>query len=93
MKKEKNLIKIRKAFLAEFDYRFNRRYWQNIAFDRLLYACIYAEPAHYLSKVPNQKLSTLDKIVFLCIAYFVRKLGRINDNAYFINFVKYHVII
>jgi len=34
------------------------------------------------------KLSALDKIVFLCIACFVRKLGRINPNAYFIDFVK-----
>jgi len=39
------------------------------------------------------KLPVLDIIVFLCIAYFVRKLGRINPNAYFINFVKYYVII
>jgi hypothetical protein len=37
--------KYRKAFLAEFAYRFNRRYWPNQAFDRLLYACIYADPA------------------------------------------------
>ncbi len=36
--------KYRKAFLAEFAYRFNRRYWPNQAFDRLLYACIYADP-------------------------------------------------
>ena len=37
--------KYRKAFLAEFAYRFNRRYWPHEAFDRLLYACIYADPA------------------------------------------------
>ena len=37
--------KYRKVFLAEFAYRFNRRYWPNQAFDRLLYACIYANPA------------------------------------------------
>ena len=32
--------KYRKVFLAEFAYRFNRRYWRYQAFDRLLYACI-----------------------------------------------------
>ena len=37
--------KYRKVFLAEFSYRFNRRYWPNQAFDRLLYACINADPA------------------------------------------------
>jgi hypothetical protein len=36
--------KYRKVFLAEFAYRFNRRYWPNQAFDRLLYACIFANP-------------------------------------------------
>lgn len=36
--------KYRKAYLAEFAYRFNRRYWPNQSFDRLLYACIHAEP-------------------------------------------------
>ena len=34
--------KYRKVFLAEFAYRFNRRYWPSQAFDRLLYACIYS---------------------------------------------------
>ena len=37
--------KYRRAYLAEFAYRFNRRYWPNQAFDRLLYACIHAKPA------------------------------------------------
>ena len=32
--------KYRKAFLAEFAYRFNRRYWRYQAFDRLLHACV-----------------------------------------------------
>ena len=32
--------KYRKAFLVEFAYRFNRRFWPHQAFDRLLYACI-----------------------------------------------------
>lgn len=36
--------KYRKVFLAEFAYRFNRRYWPSQAFDRLLYACIYSVP-------------------------------------------------
>jgi hypothetical protein len=36
--------KYRKAYLAEFAYRFNRRYWPHQAFDRLLYACLHAEP-------------------------------------------------
>lgn len=36
--------KYRKAYLAEFAYRFNRRYWPTQAFDRLLYACINAKP-------------------------------------------------
>jgi len=38
--------KHRNAYLAEFAYRFNRRYWPYQAFDRLLYACIKANP-HY----------------------------------------------
>jgi len=67
-KKGKNLIKIRKTFLAGFAYRFNRRYWQNQAFDRLLYACIYSDPVPYLSKVPNHRLldygsETLENLV------------------------------
>ena len=37
--------KYHKAYLAEFAYRFNRRYWPDQAFDRLLYACIYSKPA------------------------------------------------
>ena len=42
--------KYRKAFLAEFAEfaefaYFNLRYWPNQAFDILLYACIYADPA------------------------------------------------
>ena len=32
--------KYRRAYLAEFAYRFNRRYWPYESFDRLLYACI-----------------------------------------------------
>jgi len=36
--------KYRKAYLAEFAYRFNRRYWPGQAFDRLLYACIHTHP-------------------------------------------------
>ena len=36
--------KYRKAYLAEFAYRFNRRYWPEQLFDRLLYACIHADP-------------------------------------------------
>ncbi len=35
--------KYRKAFLAEFAYRFNRRFWPHQAFDRLLYACIHCD--------------------------------------------------
>ena len=35
--------KYRNAYLAEFAYRFNRRYWPEQAFDRLLYACIRAK--------------------------------------------------
>jgi transposase-like protein len=37
--------KYRRAYLAEFAYRFNRRYWPYQAFDRLLYACIKSKPA------------------------------------------------
>jgi hypothetical protein len=37
--------KYRKSFLAEFAYRFSRRFWPNQAFDRLLYACVYCDPA------------------------------------------------
>ena len=33
--------KYRKAYLAEFAYRFNRRYWPHQAFDRLLFACLH----------------------------------------------------
>jgi transposase-like protein len=32
--------KYRKAYLAEFAYRFNRRYWPGQSFERLLLACI-----------------------------------------------------
>lgn len=32
--------KYRKKYLAEFAYRFNRRYWPRQAFDRLLFACL-----------------------------------------------------
>lgn len=35
--------KYRKAFLAEFAYRFNRRFWPHQTFDRLLYACIHCD--------------------------------------------------
>jgi hypothetical protein len=35
--------KYRKAYLAEFAYRFNRRYWPHQAFERLLLACIRGE--------------------------------------------------
>jgi transposase-like protein len=35
--------KYRKAYLAEFAYRFNRRYWPRQAFDRLLAACIQGQ--------------------------------------------------
>jgi hypothetical protein len=34
--------KYRKAYLAEFAYRFNRRYWPHQVFDRLLLACLNA---------------------------------------------------
>ena len=34
--------KYQAAFLAEFAYRFNRRFWPKQAFDRLLYACLTA---------------------------------------------------
>lgn len=36
--------KYRDAYLAEFAYRFNRRFWPYQAFDRLLFACIHAKP-------------------------------------------------
>jgi transposase-like protein len=36
--------KYRKAYLAEFAYRFNRRYWPSQAFQRLLFACILGTP-------------------------------------------------
>ena len=36
--------KYRKAYLAEFSYRFNRRYWPRQAFERLLLACILGKP-------------------------------------------------
>jgi hypothetical protein len=36
--------KSRAAYLAEFAYRFNRRYWPHQAFDRLLFACLNASP-------------------------------------------------
>ena len=36
--------KYRKAYLTEFAYRFNRRYWPEQIFDRLLYACIHSDP-------------------------------------------------
>jgi len=35
--------KYRKAYLAEFAYRFNRRHWPRQAFDRLLTACIHGQ--------------------------------------------------
>jgi transposase-like protein len=35
--------KYRRAYLAEFAYRFNRRYWPYESFDRLLFACINAD--------------------------------------------------
>lgn len=34
----------RKAYIAEFAYRFNRRFWPEQAFDRLLFACLKADP-------------------------------------------------
>lgn len=36
--------KYRDAYLAEFAYRFNRRFWPHQAFDRLLFACIHTDP-------------------------------------------------
>lgn len=36
--------KYRRAYLAEFAYRFNRRYWPHQSFDRLLYACLNSKP-------------------------------------------------
>ncbi len=35
----------REAYLTEFAYRFNRRYWPYQTFNRLLYACVQAKPA------------------------------------------------
>jgi len=35
------------AYLAEFCYRFNRRFWQGQLFDRLLYASIHGNPITY----------------------------------------------
>jgi transposase-like protein len=37
-------LKYHKIYLAEFAYRFNRRYWPHQAFDRLLFACIHTDP-------------------------------------------------
>jgi transposase-like protein len=37
--------KYRNAYLAEFAYRFNRRYWPQQAFDRLLWACTHSKGA------------------------------------------------
>lgn len=31
-------------YVHEFSYRFNRRYWPDQAFDRLLHACVFADP-------------------------------------------------
>lgn len=31
-------------YLAEFTYRYNRRYWQDQLFERLLYSCLTADP-------------------------------------------------
>jgi len=36
--------KYRDMYLAEFAYRFNRRYWPHQAFDRLLFTCVNTEP-------------------------------------------------
>lgn len=38
--------KYRRHYLAELAYRFNRRYWPDQSFDRLLYACVMANPVH-----------------------------------------------
>jgi len=35
------------AYLAEFCYRFNRRFWHGQLFDRLLYASIHGNPITY----------------------------------------------
>ncbi len=35
--------KYKKAYLAEFSYRFNRRYWPGQAFQRLLLACVFGK--------------------------------------------------
>lgn len=45
--------KYRKAYLAEFAYRFNRRQWPSQAFQRLLVACIVCKP----KTLANIKLS------------------------------------
>jgi hypothetical protein len=44
--------KYRKAYLAEFAYRFNRRHWPRQSFDRLLIACIqgYHAPLKEITK-------------------------------------------
>jgi len=36
--------KYRGTYVSEFVYRYNRRYWPQESFDRLLYACIQAVP-------------------------------------------------
>jgi len=46
--------KYRKAYLAEFAYRFNRRYWPYQAFDRLLVACIQGKHIS-LKKLRNEQ--------------------------------------
>lgn len=46
--------KYRKAYLAEFAYRFNRRYWPHQAFDRLLVACIQGKRIT-LKKLRNEQ--------------------------------------
>lgn len=35
------------AYLAEYCYRFNRRFWQDQLFDRLLYASVHGQPVTY----------------------------------------------
>ncbi|HKJ69693.1 MAG TPA: DDE transposase, partial [bacterium] len=34
-------------YLAEYCYRFNRRFWQDQLFDRLLYASVHGNPITY----------------------------------------------
>jgi transposase-like protein len=46
--------KYRKAYLAEFAYRFNRRHWPYQAFDRLLVACIQGRSLS-LKKLRNEQ--------------------------------------